>query len=69
MQVIPLGENSRKDSTHFTETSGMCGQCKKEKPIEEFTRSSVTYNGYTPTCLPCMKQYRRKYKQKKKEWQ
>lgn len=53
MQVIPRGENSRKDKLTFTDTHGTCRRCHEVKEIALFSSDPNNKNGKTTMCKKC----------------
>ena len=51
------------------ETTKYCSKCVTTKPIEQFSRSKRSADGYSYTCKSCIKEYQLANKEKLKEYQ
>jgi hypothetical protein len=51
------------------ETTKYCSKCDTTKPIEQFSRSKRSADGYSYTCKSCIKEYQLANKEKLKEYQ
>ena len=59
LQLLPIKDNISKDHRKAVNGSCECYVCHEVKPLEEFTRSSRSYNGYKTICRSCERIRRR----------
>lgn len=53
IQLIPLGENVRKDKVKARNGQCECYNCKQIKPLDSFAKDSRRKNGHSTICKKC----------------
>lgn len=64
LEKIPL---SSLDPIGYVEVLKFCKRCKKDIPIEKYSRHKATKDGYQPICKVCDRDKQREWYQKNKE--
>jgi hypothetical protein len=66
MQVITIGENTRRAQLTFSSEGGTCSGCKERKPLEDFAGCAATKNGKQPVCKLCNRARAKAWRLKRK---
>lgn len=63
IQLIPLGDNIRKDKVKAKDGMCVCCICKETKPLEMFAKDKMRKNGHTTICKQCdsARKHKRRY--------